>query len=187
MCLLDLFQGMEGGWGDHWHCMSLFGGIFVGTFKYEKWGDHRNKKLFINKSVKALILFKKWHQGLWKLHMALRGYSTVMEKLGLQKEDFVWSRKMTCEEACQPIEILCIYFLETAWSFLMRKWGGNRRKWFYSEMWGNPVWGGRGACENLMDGPIETAEYIWWIFGGCLIEFCHKTAEIHFLCIKLIN
>ena len=46
---------------------------------------------------------------------------------------------MTCEEACQPIEILCIYFLETAWSFLMRKWGGNRRKWFYSEMWGNPV------------------------------------------------
>ena len=49
-----------------------------------------------------------------------------------------------------------------------------------------------GACENpvelrMCDGPIETVEYIWLIFGGCWVGFSYKTAEIHILCIQLIN
>ena len=41
-----------------------FGGIFVDRFKYKKQGDHQNKKLFVNKSVKALVPLKEGHQGL---------------------------------------------------------------------------------------------------------------------------
>ena len=38
--------------------MSLLGGFLLGGSNKKKWGDHRNKKFFINKSVKALIPFK---------------------------------------------------------------------------------------------------------------------------------
>ena len=46
-----------------------------------------------------------------------------------------------------------------------------------------------GVCENPMrfslnDGPMETLEYMWvnsWCILDWIIEFCHKTAEIHFL------
>ena len=69
----------RGRWGDCWHCM-----------------NHRNKKLFINKSPKALIKLKEGHQDLLKLHVPLRGCSTVGGKVGIQKGDFVWSRKTTC-------------------------------------------------------------------------------------------
>ena len=82
--------------GDCWHCMSIFGGISVGMFKYEKTCDHRNKKLLINRCVKALITLKEGNQDLLKLHVSLRGFSTVEEKMGLQKGNFVWSRKITC-------------------------------------------------------------------------------------------
>ena len=47
--------------------------------------------------------------------------------------------------------------------------------------------GGEGvACEypvelSMCDCPIETFEYIWSTFGGCLIAFYQKTAEIHFI------
>ena len=43
----------------------------------KKWGDHWNKKFFVNKSVKALISLKLGHQGLLKLHVPLRGFSSV--------------------------------------------------------------------------------------------------------------
>ena len=65
-------------------------------FKYEKTCDHRNKKLLINRCVKALITLKEGNQDLLKLHVSLRGFSTVEEKMGLQKGNFVWSRKITC-------------------------------------------------------------------------------------------
>ena len=39
----------------------------------------------------------------------------------------------------------------------------------------------------MCDGPIETVDTFVQIFGACLIGFCHKTAEIHFVYIKLIN
>ena len=55
----------------------------------KKWGDHQNTKLFINKSVRALILFKKQHQGLLKLHIPLRGVFHCGGKMGLQKRNFV--------------------------------------------------------------------------------------------------
>ena len=51
----------------------------------KKWGDHQNTKLFINKSVRALILFKKQHQGLLKLHIPLRDCSTEGGKWGSKK------------------------------------------------------------------------------------------------------
>ena len=49
---------------------------------------------------------------------------------------------------------------------MKKKWGGNRRKNFCSEMWGNVVKVLSGLCENLLglsmcDGPIEIVKYIW--------------------------
>ena len=61
----------------------------MGIFKYEKTCDHRNKKLLINRCVKALITLKEGNQDLLKLHVSLRGFSTVEEKMGLQKGNFV--------------------------------------------------------------------------------------------------
>ena len=55
----------------------------------KKRGDHRNKKLLINRCVKALITLKEGNQGLLKLHVSLRGFSTLEEKMGLQKGNFV--------------------------------------------------------------------------------------------------
>lgn len=43
---------------------------------------------------------------------------------------------------------------------MQKKWGGNREKWFYSEMWEN------AACEYSMglsmhEIHMETIEYTW--------------------------
>ena len=66
--------------------MSLFRGIFVGRSNAKKWSDHENKKFFIiNKFVKALILLKEGHQHLLKLHVLLRGCSSVGKKWGSKK------------------------------------------------------------------------------------------------------
>ena len=58
MCLLDLFWGN----GVPLKCMSFFGGISFGRSNMKKRGDHQNKKLFINQSVKVLIPLKEEHQ-----------------------------------------------------------------------------------------------------------------------------
>ena len=34
-----------------------------------------------------------------------------------------------------------------------------------------------GRVKIPWHGPIETVEYIWRIFGGCLIGFCHETTN----------
>ena len=52
---------------------------------------------------------------------------------------------------------------------MKKKWVGNRKKRFYSEMWGNAVWGG-GSGENsvglpLYDGPMMSVEYMWVAHG----------------------
>ena len=57
------------------------------------------------------------------------------------------------------------------------------------------MWGGGGACKKpiglfMYDGPKETVEYMWvniWRMLDWLDGFCHKTAEIHFLGIQLLN
>ena len=37
---------------------------------------------------------------------------------------------------------------------------------------------------SMYEGHMETVEYIWVNIGACLmIGFCHKTAEMHSLCI----
>ena len=54
---------------------------------------------------------------------------------------------------------------------------------------------GKGAFENLVgffmyDGPMETVEHMRvniWCMRDWTVRFCHKTAEIHFLSIQLIN
>ena len=47
---------------------------------------------------------------------------------------------------------------------------------------------GGKACEHLVrlsmyQGHMETLEYIWVNIGAYLIGFCHKTADMHSLCI----
>ena len=37
----------------------------------EKWGDHQNRKFFVNKFVEALIPFNEGNQGLLNLHVPL--------------------------------------------------------------------------------------------------------------------
>ena len=42
----------------------------------------------------------------------------------------------------------------------------------------------------MYDGPMETVEHMWvniWCMLDWTVGFCHKTAEIHFLSIQLIN
>ena len=36
----------------------FLGGLLLGSSNAEKWGDHKNKKFFINNSVKVVISFK---------------------------------------------------------------------------------------------------------------------------------
>ena len=72
----------------------LFLGIVVGRFKWEKWGDHQKKKLFINNAFEAQILFKENHQGLMRLHVHL-GRTSIVRKnwYCLQKKEFFLKRK----------------------------------------------------------------------------------------------
>lgn len=68
---------------------------------------------------------------------------------------------MTCEEASQNLLKLWLSFGRDPWRVLMqKKWGGNREKWFYSEMWEN------AACEysmglSMYEIHMETIEYTW--------------------------
>ena len=72
MFLLDLFQGVWGKYGRPLKLDILFwGGFLLGDSNAEKWGGYQKKKLFINNSTKAVILFKEKHQGLLKLHVPL--------------------------------------------------------------------------------------------------------------------
>ena len=42
---------------------------------------------------------------------------------------------------------------------------------------------------SMCDCPIETVKYctFGWIFDACLIKYCHKTGEIHFLWIQQLK
>ena len=44
-----------------------------------------------------------------------------------------------CEEACQDLLKYWVFFGGGLEFFNEKNGGGNRRKRFYSEMWGNPV------------------------------------------------
>ena len=56
--------------------------------------------------------------------------------------------------------------------------GGHRKKSFFRN---------NSLGLSMYDGLIETVKYILVKFDACLTGFCHKTAEIHFLCIQFIN
>ena len=187
MCLLDLFQGMEGGWGDHWHCMSLFWGIFVGTFKYKKWGDHQNKKLFINKSLKALTLFKKWHKGLWKLHMALR--DCIWQYVPLWGKNWGSKKRILFEadkwQVRRRVNLLK-YCVSIFWRRLGVFWWKNGEATEGSGfivkcgetlseggggLWKSHGWPYRNCWIHLVN--------IWWMFDWILSQNCRNTLPLH--------
>ena len=164
-----------GGWregGGCWNCMCFLWGIFVGRFKCGKMGWPWKKKLFLNKFVKALIPLKRDIRVYWNC-MYLWGCSC-------EKREYCLKQKNNDGGGLSgPIEILYIlwrHFGGLQW----KKWESNRKGSIVKR--GEMLW---KACENLVecssmcDSPIETVEYIWWIFGGWLTEFGHKTVEIH--------
>ena len=82
MCLLDLFQGVGGGWGAVETEYVFFGEMLVGRFKCRKMGvTIKIRNSFMNNSVEALIviLFNEGHQGMLKRHAPLGwvGFSCV--------------------------------------------------------------------------------------------------------------
>ena len=82
MYLLDLFWGVKGEWGAVEIVRAFLGRFLLGDSNTKKQGDHRNKKFFINKSVKALILLKEGHKGLLKLHVPLKWKKNVRRHVG---------------------------------------------------------------------------------------------------------
>ena len=185
MCLLDLFQGMEGGWGAVEIAWVFLGGFLLGSSNTKKQGDHWNKKFFINKSVKALISLKEGHQGLLKLYVPLRGCSCVGGN-GAPKRGFCLKWKNSVRGGLPgPIEILCIFWRGLG-VFWWKKWGGNRRKRFYSEMWGKPVWGvglwkSRGTLHmrwSYRNFWIHLVN-IWWMLDCILSQNCRNTLPLH--------
>ena len=49
----------------------FLGGLLLRGSNAEKWGDHKKKKFFINKSIEVVISLKYKHQGLLKYVLAL--------------------------------------------------------------------------------------------------------------------
>ena len=168
---------------------AFFGRFLLGRSNTKKWGEHQNKKLFKNKSVNALILFKKGHQGLLKLHILLRGCSTVKENEAPKREFCLKQKNNMWGGLSRPTEILCIFWrgLGVSWSKKVR----GKRRGFVGKFGETPFEGGRrggwGASENCMGQSYRNCWIHLGIFGRCLIGFCHKTADIQFLSIQLIN
>ena len=81
-----------------------------------------------------------------------------------------------------------MYLLKSSWRILIKKkWGGNRRQSFYSEMRGSTISGGR-ACErpvglSMYHGPIEFVEYswvnIWCMLDWILSQNYRNTLPLH--------
>ena len=67
-------------------------GGLLGDSNAEKWSDHQKKKVFINKSVEALIPLKEGYQGLLKLRV-LGSVPARTEKRKFPKSKF-------CLEQC---------------------------------------------------------------------------------------
>ena len=84
-----------------------------------------------------------------------------------------------------------VYLLEGAWRVLMKKkWGGNRRKSFYSEMWGNAVRGLRrvwGLWKSHGTLHVWRSDRncwyicpnIWCMLDWILSQNCWNTLRLH--------
>ena len=89
----------------------------------------------------------------------------------------------------EAINLVLASFL---WVLIEKWWIANKRKRFCGEKWGNTVWGGSWKSREALHvgWSCGNFEYVWvnilctlnWIVG-----FCHKTSEIYFLGIQLLN
>ena len=127
--------------GVSWHCKSLFWGVSVGMLNTKKTGDHWNKKLFIKKSLKALIKLTRPSGSIETACSFERVFHYQWEN-GAPKRKFCLKLKNNMWGGLsRPIEIFVSF--GGSLKFLMNKWGGNKRKRFYSEMWIRPISGER--------------------------------------------
>ena len=108
-----------------------------------------------------------------------------------KKGNFAWCGKIACAKTFQDL-------LKSSVSFGGDLEGSNEKNGEETEgrtsivKYGEMLleWKSRGLWKScLWDSPYVTKllNTFGWIFDSCLIWFCHKTAEIHFLCIQLTN
>ena len=100
-----------------------------------------------------------------------------------KKGIFFWSRKIMCEEPCQELLKSCVLFWGGLEGCNEKKWGGNRKKSFYSEMWGPCL---RRACENPVGLSMQSFRNcwihlvnIWWMLDWILSQNCRNTLPLH--------
>ena len=89
MFLLDLLFGDEGRVGVVEISCAFLEGFLLGDSNAEKWSDHQKKKLFINKSVEALIPLKEGYQGLLKQGLPWGVFQQGQKNGNFQKGNFV--------------------------------------------------------------------------------------------------
>ena len=96
---------------------------------------------------------------LWRMHVLLGQSSNVRNKLDcLHKKELFWSQKMTYEETFQT---QLKFYLFVGWPLKSfnakrkKKWRGNRKKRFFSEMWKNTVCGGNQILLYLSEPGIR--------------------------------
>ena len=98
--------------GVSWHCKSLFWGVSVGMLNTKKTGDHWNKKLFIKKSLKALIKLTRPSGSIETACSFERVFHYQWEN-GAPKRKFCLKQKNNMWGGLsRPIEILCIFWRE---------------------------------------------------------------------------
>ena len=164
MCLLDLYlwgrRGLEGGGAIGIAC-NFFGGLESKSSRKKGGSIETRNSLWI--TIEAQILFKEERQGLFKLHVPF-GWGwvvSVWRKNGAisKRRDFLWNRKITCEEASQNLLKSCLSF-GGVWRVLIKnKWEGNKKMRLYGEIWGNAVW--MGLVKVLWDSSCVTVLQKW--------------------------
>ena len=142
----EFVSGCGGRVGGCWNCMYLFVRLLLRGSNLKKWDGHHKKKLFINNSVEDLSPFKEEYQGLLKLHVLFfgRGIPVWGKNGAISKKGIFFEAEKWYVSRLFRTYWKLVYLFEGVWRVLMKKkWGGNRRKRFYSEMWRNAVcrWG----------------------------------------------
>ena len=78
-------------------------------------------KFLINNAIEALTPFREYYQGLVKLHVSLVGGVSIWGKKRVSKRrNFLWSKKITYEEAFQNLLKACLFFRGSLESFQVK-------------------------------------------------------------------